>query len=188
MNCNAFASGGAGLPSSEWAFSSCSGGAALRCRCGRLTVAAPLMRSTGSRPRRLQPLQHTGSVVGPLGLGCSTACGIFQTRDRTWVSCLGRRILIHHTTRDVQREFPSHCQLLWQNAMDWWAYVTNASFSVLEAGGPRSGCQHSRVLVRPLSMSLHGLPWTVHTEQSWVVSSFYEDLNPSWRPHPLDLT
>ena len=63
--------------------------------------------------------------------------------------------------------------------MDWWAYVTNASFSVLEAGGPRSGCQHSQVLVGPLLMSLHGLPWTVHTEQSWVVSSFYEDLNPS---------
>ena len=141
------------------------GGAALVATCRLLTLVASLMRSRGSRPGGLQQLQHTGSVVGPLGLGCSTACRIFQTRDRT---CLGR---------DVQCDLLSRYQLLWQNTIDWWTCITNASFSVLVARGPLSGCQHGQVLVRALLMSLHGLPWTVHTEQSWVVSSFYKDLN-----------
>ena len=136
------------------------GGAALVATCRLLTLVASLMQSRGSRPGGLQQLQHTGSVVGPLGLGCSTACGIFQTRDRT---CLGR---------DVQCDLLSRYQLLWQNTIDWWTCITNASFSVLVARGPLSGCQHGQVLVRALLMSLHGLPWTVHTEQSWVVSSF----------------
>ena len=32
---------------------------------------------------------------------CPEACGIFQTRDGTRVSCTGRRILYHCTTREA---------------------------------------------------------------------------------------
>ena len=50
----------------------------------------------------LRSLQHTSSVVGAHGLSCSAACGIFPTRDPTCVSCIGRQILIHCTTREAQ--------------------------------------------------------------------------------------
>ena len=40
-------------------------------------------------------LSSTGSVVMVHGLSCSMACGIFQTRDQTHVSCTGRWILYH---------------------------------------------------------------------------------------------
>ena len=37
------------------------------------------------------------------GLSCSAACGIFQDRARTRVSCIGRWILNHCATREVRR-------------------------------------------------------------------------------------
>ena len=83
-----------------------------------------------------------------------------------------------------KRQCLSHYWLLWQNTIDWGTYTTKVYFSVLEAGGPRSGCQHGQVLVRALFlfMSSHGLPWSVHTERSFVPSSFYKDLNPIMKP------
>ena len=58
-------------------------------------VAAHSLSHCGSR------LERTGSVVVTYGLGCPAACGIFQdqhvgsswTRDRTYVSRIGRQIL-----------------------------------------------------------------------------------------------
>ena len=47
-------------------------------------------------------LQSAGSVVVVHGLSCSTACGIFQTRNQTRVPCIGRRILNHCATREVR--------------------------------------------------------------------------------------
>ena len=41
------------------------------------------------------------SVVVAHGLSCSVACGIFQTRARTRVPCIGRRILNHCATREA---------------------------------------------------------------------------------------
>ena len=46
-------------------------------------------------------LSSTGSVVMVRGLSCSMACGIFQTRDQTHVSCTGRWILYHRATREA---------------------------------------------------------------------------------------
>ena len=40
-------------------------------------------------------LQSTGSVVVVHRLSRYTACGIFQNRDQTHVSCIGRQILYH---------------------------------------------------------------------------------------------
>ena len=62
--------------------------------CVGLSLSRPLLlRSTGSR--------HAGSVVAH-GPSCSAACGIFQTRARTRVPCIGRWILNHCTTREAQ--------------------------------------------------------------------------------------
>ena len=41
------------------------------------------------------------SIVEAHGLSCCTACGIFLTRDWSHVSCSGRWIPIHCTTREV---------------------------------------------------------------------------------------
>ena len=41
------------------------------------------------------------SLLAEHRLSCSVACGIFQTRDRTCVPCIGRQILIHCTTSKV---------------------------------------------------------------------------------------
>ena len=46
-------------------------------------------------------LWSTDSVAVVHRLNCSKACGIFQTRDGTHVSCIGRQILIHLATRKV---------------------------------------------------------------------------------------
>ena len=42
-----------------------------------------------------------GLVLVALGLSCSAARGIVQTKDQTCVLCIGRQILIHCTTREV---------------------------------------------------------------------------------------
>ena len=50
-------------------------------------------------------LEHADSAVVVHELSCPTSCGIFQTRDQTHVSCIGRWILNHWTTREVLHEF-----------------------------------------------------------------------------------
>ena len=89
-------------------------GATLRCgarasHCGGFS----LLRSTGSKARRLQQLWHlgsvgvacrlqsTGSVVVANGLSCSEACGIFPDQGSNLCPCTGRRILNHCATREA---------------------------------------------------------------------------------------
>ena len=63
-------------------------------RCAGLSLSRPLLLwSTGSR--------STGSVIVAHGPSCSTTCGIFQTRTRAHVPCIGRWILNHCSTREV---------------------------------------------------------------------------------------
>ena len=64
-------------------------------RCAGLSLSRPLLlRSTGSR--------RAGSVIVAYGPSCSMACGIFPTRARTRVPCIGRQILNHCVTREAQ--------------------------------------------------------------------------------------
>ena len=51
--------------------------------------------------QRLQELWHVGSVVMVQGLVALQQVESSQTRDWTRVSCIGRQILIHCTTREV---------------------------------------------------------------------------------------
>ena len=69
---------------------------------GLLSVVASEHRL---RARRLQYLQHVGSVVVVQGPSCPVACGSLQTRDRTRVLCSGRKILNHWTSREAQSFF-----------------------------------------------------------------------------------
>ena len=65
-------------------------------RCLGLSLSRPLLLwSTSSR--------HAGSVAVVHGPSCSVACGIFQTRARTRVPCIGRQILNHCATREAPR-------------------------------------------------------------------------------------
>ena len=51
---------------------------------------------------RTQALGTWAAVIATHGLSsCSVACGILSDRDWTSVPCIGRRILIHCTTREV---------------------------------------------------------------------------------------
>ena len=52
-----------------------------------------------------QALGVRASVVVAHGLSCFVACGIFPTRARTHVPCIGRQILNHCTTREALRMF-----------------------------------------------------------------------------------
>ena len=52
----------------------------------------------------LQYLQYMGSVVVVLGLSCSKACGIFPDQRLNRVPCTGGQIVIHCTTRKVQKQ------------------------------------------------------------------------------------
>ena len=62
-----------------------------------------LLQSTGSRARRLQQQRNLGSVVVADGPSCfNQHVELSQTRDRTSVPCIGRQILNHCTTREVQ--------------------------------------------------------------------------------------
>ena len=84
-------------------------GATLRCsawasHCGGFSVA-----EHGFQARRLQQLQHVGSVVAACGLQqlwrtdlvALRHVGSSQTRDRTHVPCIDRRILNHCITKEV---------------------------------------------------------------------------------------
>ena len=67
-----------------------------------------LLGSTGSRARGLQQLWHAGSKAQAqqlwhTGLVAPPHVGSSQTRDRTCVPCIGRRILNHCATREVQQ-------------------------------------------------------------------------------------
>ena len=63
-------------------------------RCAGLSLSRPLLlRSTGSR--------HAGSAIVAHGSSCSVACGIFPTRARTRVPCIGRQIRNHCATREA---------------------------------------------------------------------------------------
>ena len=52
-----------------------------------------------------QQLQHADSVVAVNRLSCSLAVASSRTRYWTCVSCIGRQILIHCTTREVLNNF-----------------------------------------------------------------------------------
>ena len=58
-----------------------------------------VLQSTGSRSSGLQQLGHIGSVV--VGLVAPWHVESSQTRNRTYVLCIGRQILMHCTTREV---------------------------------------------------------------------------------------
>ena len=63
-----------------------------------------LLQSLSPRTCRLQELWQAGSIVVAHGLHYSVTwqhVGSSQTRDRTCVSCIGRQILKHWTTREV---------------------------------------------------------------------------------------
>ena len=82
----------------SWVFVAASGLSSCRelgllscCWCGLL-----LLRSTGSRVSGLQQLWYIGLVARWHGASS-------RTRDRTCVPCIGRWILIHWTTRGVQK-------------------------------------------------------------------------------------
>ena len=71
-----------------------------------------LLRSTGSRAQASAvvahglssccspALEHRLNIVVHL-VSCSTAYGIFPTRDRSCVSCIGRQILYHWASREA---------------------------------------------------------------------------------------
>ena len=61
-----------------------------------------LLQSTGSRAHRLQQLWHMGSTSGHMSLVAPWHVKSSWTRDQTPVSCIGRQILNHWTTREVQ--------------------------------------------------------------------------------------
>ena len=64
-------------------------------RCAGLSLSRPLLlRSTGSR--------HAGAVVVAHGPSAPRHVGSSQTRARTRVPCIGRRILSHCATREAQ--------------------------------------------------------------------------------------
>ena len=58
-----------------------------------------VLQGTGSRSSGLQQLEHTGSVV--VGLVAPWHVESSQTRNRTYILCIGRRILMYCTTREV---------------------------------------------------------------------------------------
>ena len=98
-------------------FSSLASGATLGCgaRASHCKV-----RSIGSRVRRRQQSRCTGSAA-PRHVGSS------PTRDRTRVSCTGRRILYHRVSREVLEfiltVFPDSGQAMgWDIAVLVWAH------------------------------------------------------------------
>ena len=91
-----------GLPCCMQVFSSCGKWELLFIVVhGFLIAVASLVWSTGCGHIGFSTWWHTGSVVVEHGLSCSVACGIFLDQNRTCVSCIGRQILIHCTTREV---------------------------------------------------------------------------------------
>ena len=61
-----------------------------------------MSRDSSKQPASLVlDLGFYGSVVVAHGLSCPEACGIFWTKGRTHIPCIGRQILHHWTTREV---------------------------------------------------------------------------------------
>ena len=80
------------------AFSSCGERGHSSSRCTGLSLSRPLLLwSTGSR--------RAGSVIVAHGPSCSWHVGSSQTRTRTRVPCIGRRIVNHCTTREALLSF-----------------------------------------------------------------------------------
>ena len=77
-----------------------------RCCCtGLLSVAVYGRLFAVASPVAERGLSSSPSVVVAHELHCSTAaCGILLTRDQTRVPCIGRWILSHCITREVQAE------------------------------------------------------------------------------------
>ena len=73
--------------------------------CGLLTVVASLVEHQLwlhlASVVAACGFQNTGSIAVAHEVSCSVACGIFQTRDRVYVLCIGRPILTHRATRQV---------------------------------------------------------------------------------------
>ena len=92
-----------GLRCCKWAFSSRGElGLLFIAVLGLLIVVASLVAEHGLQAHGLHQLQHTGSVVAARRLSCSAALGSSRNRARTRVPCIGRRILNHCATREVQ--------------------------------------------------------------------------------------
>ena len=88
-----------GLCCYTWAFSSCSKQGLLS-SCGARASHCGGFSCCGA-----QALGHVGSVVvGCTGLVALWHVKFSQTRGRTHVPCIGRRILNHWATTEVQRE------------------------------------------------------------------------------------
>ena len=117
-----------GLCCCSWAFSSCGERELLFVAVrGLLIAVASLVAEHGLQVPGLQQLQHVGSVVAAPGLQglrasvvvacglqsvglvvvahglrCSAVSGIFLDQGLNCVPCIGRQILNHCTTREVQ--------------------------------------------------------------------------------------
>ena len=86
---------------------------------GLLTAVASLVANTGSRAHRFQQRRLLGSraqaeELGYIGLVARQHVGSSQIRDRTHVSCIGRRILYNRVTREApyllcNTSFPTFC-------------------------------------------------------------------------------
>ena len=79
-------------------------GATLRCgtrvsHCSGFSCCGAQALGTWASVVVARGLQSAGSVVVAHGLSCSEATS--QTRDRTCVPCIGRRILNHYATGEV---------------------------------------------------------------------------------------
>lgn len=90
-------------------------------------------------------------ILSPPWLGFSLGCwAADRSHPHSLQACIPVREMCARTTRpeqDAFRRVPRRCLslfwLLWQNAADWWLINTRREFlTVLEAGRPRSGCQH----------------------------------------------
>ena len=100
-----------GLRCCAWAFSSCGERWLLFVVvCRLLTAVASLVAEHGLQARGLQQLWHTGSRAQARQLRCTGLVaprhvGSSQTRARTRVPCIGRRIHNHCATREAPQEF-----------------------------------------------------------------------------------
>ena len=92
-------------------------------------------------------LQGPCSVVVMHRLSCSAACGIFLDQGSSWVSCIGRQILYHWTTREASTK-----PLLTLNIMKGWSVIikSQCSFYTLISALRNSAYQSS-----PLVLKLH---------------------------------
>ena len=66
-----------------------------------IAVASPVAESLISRPVGFSSYNMWAQLLGCMGLVSPWHVGSSQTSNQTHVSCIGRRILIHWTTREV---------------------------------------------------------------------------------------